>query len=463
MSAPAQRACLEVQAPTPGTQHSVGHAGGHGDHSQLPGLDASRDALEISFFTLGMRIGAALQGLFICALVMCVSNDRDSGAIVELSQRYYAVFRWLLVVPLFFVCYGVCLLVWHRFRINYHAILSVSQEHTYQYMIRASTSFMLVLFPTFILYISCLLTSEETMKMRKFVPPLIAIIASLLFFLLPVGAGVGQRYGLIRIIILGCCSPFTQVDFGRVFVADVLTSMPKVFADAEYTACLYVSGEAFASDWNRTTFQYETDGVCEQDDGMLRYIIKIVLSVLPFYIRFMQCMRALKDTHSPRQAVNAFKHFSSIMVACLSLRSDIYPWLAAAVFSTLFGFAWDILIDWGLGPASIRRALHGEAFGHPCPSSRLLRPICLYPRWVYYVAVCSNLITKFGWSIVVSPGQTVMKQHVVLLLSCVEVIRRAQWAMVKLEWEDVQRTFGKEPVRMSPERSDAARRHTILM
>ena len=35
----------------------------------------------------------------------------------------------------------------------------------------------------------------------------------------------------------------------------------------------------------------------------------------------------------------------------------------------------------------------------------------------------------------ISPGQQVVQQHWILLLGCVELLRRAQWAAFRLEWQ----------------------------
>jgi hypothetical protein len=40
-----------------------------------------------------------------------------------------------------------------------------------------------------------------------------------------------------------------------------------------------------------------------------------------------------------------------------------------------------------------------------------------------------------SWAIYISPGQKVVQQHVILVLGCVELLRRAQWALLRLEWE----------------------------
>jgi len=40
-------------------------------------------------------------------------------------------------------------------------------------------------------------------------------------------------------------APFSEVTFAHSFVADVLTSMPKVFNDVLFTGCIYFTGELF--------------------------------------------------------------------------------------------------------------------------------------------------------------------------------------------------------------------------
>ena len=35
----------------------------------------------------------------------------------------------------------------------------------------------------------------------------------------------------------------------------------------------------------------------------------------------------------------------------------------------------------------------------------------------------------------ISPGQQVVQQHWILLLGCIELLRRAQWAAFRLEWQ----------------------------
>ena len=54
--------------------------------------------------------------------------------------------------------------------------------------------------------------------------------------------GYQQRLGLIREIFAVVRTPFTETTFLRSFIADIFCSMPKIFNDLEYTACLYITG-----------------------------------------------------------------------------------------------------------------------------------------------------------------------------------------------------------------------------
>jgi hypothetical protein len=147
-----------------------------------------------------------------------------------------------------------------------------------------------------------------------------------------------------------------------------------------------------------------------------------------------------------------------------------------------YTFAWDVLMDWGFRPWSAlywlrytistqasaaqgggdRRWSHGSdasfTVGTRTPT-RLDPPSAarrlsgspakrvdsiggsavpcrfVYPSAFYYFAFLTNAAARLSWAIYISPGQTVVQQHVILVLGCVELLRRAQWALLRLEWE----------------------------
>jgi hypothetical protein len=42
---------------------------------------------------------------------------------------------------------------------------------------------------------------------------------------------------------------------------------------------------------------------------------------------------------------------------------------------------------------------------------------------------------RLGWAILISPAQSYVQQHIILLLGCVELLRRSMWAIFRVEWE----------------------------
>ena len=96
-------------------------------------------------------------------------------------------------------------------------------------------------------------------------------------------------------------------------------------------------------------------------------------------------------------------------------------WYATACGSTVFAYIWDLKMDWG----------HPALSPAPAPGE----PARRYPAWSYNVAACTNAVARLGWAVYISPDQKVVQQHMILLLGCVELMRRAQWAAFRLEWE----------------------------
>mmetsp|Transcript_82879 Transcript_82879/g.130316 ORF Transcript_82879/g.130316 Transcript_82879/m.130316 type:complete len:432 (-) Transcript_82879:29-1324(-) len=398
---------------------------------------ASRQVSEV--FCLGSLVGAASIMFVMCIFAMFIS-DNPKGAIVKLSEEYYALFRGLFLLVFFFVCYGVDLLIWDIYAVDFKSIFKVPMKHTYWYVIKHSALLMLVMSSAFVLYVFAL-TKQITLQIGGLGAdswPLFAVGCFVVAVVIPSRAKVNQRWLLVRTILICLVSPLSETNFARNFVADIFCSMPRVFLDASYTVCIYATGEAFMD------FSQGSRGRACSEHRESYYVAKVILSLLPFWVRFWQCVRSFIDSGRKKHIFNGLKYCSSITVIFLSLTDYTKTWFAMAIFSTCFSYTWDILQDWGLGPDRIRSFLHGETFGRT-PKWPLTRPVCIYPRWVYIFIPLTNLVARCGWAIVISPGQKVLKNHLVLLLGCVELLRRAQWSILRVEWEYVHHTFGAAP------------------
>ena len=264
----------------------------------------------------------------------------------------------------------------------------------------------------------------------------------------------------------------------RSFVADVLTSMVKPMTDMAYSVCYLVHGE-----W---LMPYDMQGGCAEW-WFFSIVLKPLLCALPLWCRFMQALRVYHDTHKRWPALgNALKYAIAHLVVLFGVlhnplwskeveehpheallngtlwdKEGIAPWegqqesatdslvhhawVAAYVTSTLYTFAWDVRIDWRL--ADLR---HGG-----------LRERRMFSRveW-YYLAICADLVLRFGWTLTLVPGtQSVghllktgdsFEAFWVVALAWAELCRRAMWAVFRLEAEHLHNTEGLRRISIIP-------------
>ena len=155
-------------------------------------------------------------------------------------------------------------------------------------------------------------------------------------------------------------------------------------------------------------------------------------------------------------AANALKYCTSLLVQFISLfggrnnTTTYHVWLTASIVSTLFAFSWDVLIDWGLGPQPLRRAVRriltpsAPKGGEYTGASYWLRVVRVFPDSWYVAGILADFVARLGWAVYISPGQQVVANHTTLLLGTVELIRRAIWALFRLEWEQILRVARHE-------------------
>ena len=228
------------------------------------------------------------------------------------------------------------------------------------------------------------------------------------------------RWALWDVIWQIIISPFGKVRFRDFFLADIFTSLVKPFQDMGYSACFF----------GTTAWIDNHDPQC----GWLPLVL-ILISLLPYYWRFMQCLNKYNETQLGfPHLVNAGKYFSAIVVGIMNLINLVsHPnnnyYAMTYVVSTVYCYIWDLTMDWGL--------LRGSE--HP-----LLRPEekMLYPHSWYYFAMISNLFLRFAWTLTMVPVaffriNPTGSHFLIFLLSVAEIYRRSQWALFRVENENV--------------------------
>jgi hypothetical protein len=122
-------------------------------------------------------------------------------------------------------------------------------------------------------------------------------------------------------------------------------------------------------------------------------VFYILVSILPFWWRFWQCINKFYFTGLKAHLINAGKYFSKLVPPFILLfyptgkNSDCEMFWLFCLFNTiatLYCTVWDYYMDWGL----IRSTEPGKLG---------LRPKIKYPAKFYYVAMVVNLILRFYW------------------------------------------------------------------
>ena len=312
------------------------------------------------------------------------------------------------------------------FKFNYHC--SAVKE-----ILKRGTFFSSVFMITFIWYVILNENTEHLSDILSFinkayVPAIIwVLILGYLFFPCPyVFNWEGRKYFyklLFRIFFLS----FFTVDFTMGWATDQMVSFVTPIKDLEYTFCYYFS-HRIESDQD-----IPSPGACKFNT----FVIAFVAAFVPVFYRMVQCTRSLlnKKKFLDPDLLNFFKYFFTLLVAIFSYLYGkynhdtrlLYAWIALAVVSTVYSYAWDLKMDWGLL--------------QPSKKSRYLREKLIYPRtWVYYFAIVVNLFLRFAWILTISPAlvANIVKMRAELLtfiVGSLEMFRRAMWNFLRVEKE----------------------------
>ena len=217
-------------------------------------------------------------------------------------------------------------------------------------------------------------------------------------------------------------APFSYVTFADTFIGDQLTSLVNIFGDIAYSLCWFFTG-----DFITFTSQRCTSAVA---------VAIWFLSILPYWWRLQQCLRRYHDTRNTRFLGNAAKYSCSICITLLNLTYHqldttltLSLWIAVASLGTSYIFFWDVHYDWGL----LDPACRSFSAAHP-----FLRPTLTLPPLYYYFAIVSNLVLRVSWVFSISPtywGSPIPVDYFKSIIFSLEIIRRQQWNLLRLENE----------------------------
>ncbi|PSS16406.1 SPX and EXS domain-containing protein [Actinidia chinensis var. chinensis] len=329
----------------------------------------------------------------------------------------------LLLVTMMVWLWGVNLWVFLQANVNYAKIFDLDQNHLTHREIWKCATWMTIVVPTSMTAYLYLYSHGEVSLAASQPVLLYTAVAMLLIFPFDIFY-LSSRYFLLR-TLWRIVFPLQAITFADFFLADILTSMSKVFSDLERSVCRMVHRQVATIAW------FEADSVC----GSHSVAIPVVL-VLPYLFRFFQCLRQYKDTGEKTTLLNALKYSTAVPVIFLSaLKYHVFPdrwnniyrplWLLSSVLNSLYSFYWDVTRDWDLsGFTRIFKFSKPHLFSH-----------FLYGRnWVYLWVIGSNLVLRCTWTYKLS-AHLRHNYLTVFTITVLEMLRRFQWVFFRVENE----------------------------
>ena len=392
----------------------------------------------LQMFVAGLGIGwSSILFIFIIYKVI-TTTTKDFDFVHKVLFPLWGGWYMILLMSTLFIlnCF-----IWHRTNINYRFIM-FGEIHTKYGTQLFNNDFATSLIPLklyFLIWfmIPCAILAFLSFSLKSLSPfAFIFLVWSLILFLLPKNDIVpywdklrATRKWLIVISIRLMFSGFFPVEFGDFFLGDIVCSLTYSIADIATFICVYSN----APNASCGSSSLKSMGV---------------LSCLPSFWRFMQCLRRFADSSDwfPH-LLNAGKYSMGIAYnASLSAYrisnhnpAKRKPFIIFATINSVCTSVWDIVMDW-----SFLQNFHGN-------NMFLRDDLYLAGRrnwktgeysWkrklFYYIAIVLDVILRFHWIVYAIAPQTIQQSAVTsFVLACTEVFRRFIWIIFRVENEHV--------------------------
>ncbi|KAI4341037.1 hypothetical protein MLD38_025811 [Melastoma candidum] len=378
---------------------------------------------------------------FICCKVSWDSVMRMSVDLRDLFlYEAFLYYNPLLLVTAMVWLWGINIWVFLQASVNYSKIFDLDQNHlTYREIWKCATWMTIVVPSSMTAYLYLYSHGEVSLAASQ---PVLLYMAVGMLLIFPFDIFyLSSRYFLLR-TLWRIVLPIQAISFCDFFLADILTSMSKVFSDLERSVCRMVNRQVATIAW------FEADSVC----GSHSIAIPIVL-VLPYLFRLFQCLRQHRDTRDRTTLLNALKYSTAVPVIFLSaLKYHVMEehwlgfyrplWLFSGIVNSLYSYYWDVTRDWDL--SCFTRIFK---FSKPSPLSSLLYG----KKWVYLWVLGSNLILRCTWTYKLS-AHLRHNYLTVFTIAALEIFRRFQWAFFRVE-NEWNKMNSKSSIQLSPTES----------
>eukprot|EP00164_Ancoracysta_twista_P004301 GFYU01005794.1.p1 GENE.GFYU01005794.1~~GFYU01005794.1.p1 ORF type:complete len:659 (+),score=155.32 GFYU01005794.1:146-2122(+) len=372
-----------------------------------------------------------LFGWVMCSLlgVMYLFFSQDYANLTLAYKSNVPVYSFVIAVLVLLYVWAGVVYACYKARLNVPLLLEVDPRTTLSHLHWLKIALVMSLV-SFHLMVMQLLASLYDIYFIDY-PQLWCLTALLMVFLFLVWPfDMFYRKSRLRLMRDFCFTvlPLRPVKFSEFLVAEFLTSMAKPIEDLCFIVVYYGSG-----DW------WEEDGKPSRE---VTNDLSPGLVVLPFVLRTVQCMRQAHDFPNRRKMhmLNAMKHVLVIVLISLASLQSAHTlghppkaitnpyyslWLACYVCVVLFAFVWDVFVDW----AVVIKNARGEW--------ELKSTALCDAQWSMWLLVLTNLGMRVMWGFTLTPMKVrfVDKEYEATLLTCIELMRRGMWTVLRLQNE----------------------------
>ena len=344
---------------------------------------------------------------------------------IDLDPEFSSLFpmyRTYGIVCLYLWTLGLNVWVWNKADINYKALFTFDNHYStvIEIFIRAS-AFTNILFIAFFIYMLTRtqfgINSGINIHIDEILPGLIWSILFLYFFWPFKSFNYCGRIYTMRLFGESIASILIPIEFKHIWFMDQLTSLIGPMRDLEYTLCYY--------SYYVNPFQTR-ELICSNPR-----LIYLIIAILPNLFRCLQVGRQMIDNNKIFPYIfNIGKYTFNIIVATFSFLSQFhiifyYFWLANAFISGCYSSFWDLKMDWGY--------FESNSYNWPLRNKTKFKK-----KLLCILSIPVDIILRFLWMLSISPeimSQYIKPEFLALVLYTLEMIRRAIWNFIRVEFE----------------------------
>ncbi|TXG66365.1 hypothetical protein EZV62_007640 [Acer yangbiense] len=382
---------------------------------------SKRERHRISFST-GLFVGCTAALILALIFVIHARDILNTEGQKQYMENMFPLYSFFAFIVIHMLMYAGNIYYWRRYRVNYPFIFGFKQGTELGYREVLLVSFGLGTLALTSVLLNLDMEMDPKTKDFKAITellPLGLLVLVILILICPFNIIYrSSRFFFVACLFHCICAPLYKVTLQDFYLADQLTSQVQAIRSLEFYICYYGWG-----DYKLRQNNCKTNGVYNT--------FYFVVAVIPYWSRFLQCLRRLYEEKDPMQGYNGMKYFVTIIAISTRTAYSLYlgiGWkIIAGIFSVIaaiYGTYWDLVVDWGL--------LQRQS------KNRWLRDKLLIPhKTVYFGAMVLNVLLRFAWLQTVLNIQLsfLHRQTLIAIVASLEIIRRGIWNFFRLENE----------------------------